>query len=307
MIGKTVFPTKEISMKESIKKLGKFTIFCPAQLLEIIMTFASLLTSTSWLISLRSFKMYVGQSLCLFLFFFSAHSNSWKAMLSKTKVGKYFLPNINMLSFCQNAFRGGMKGVGGLRTLKANNKYKQSFNANAKVNLWGFSWCNIPVCWYHGANASTGWISLENWLHSERHSIRRPSGDIGFILKWTWIILPLCIHLTMICHTYRSNFINNQHWLSSYALLFGLKTSCTASLVEALFHKTNYTSIFTVLCSTIFTSLSSSLRAAVQAEQLSKKIYLKNHFNKKVKDFGLPKKNIYKLMSNARFCETGEF
>ena len=48
--------------------------------------------------------------------------------MNTTKVELGLLSDIDMLSFCEQAIRGGINGIGAMRHFKANNKYMEDFD-----------------------------------------------------------------------------------------------------------------------------------------------------------------------------------
>ena len=60
--------------------------------------------------------------------YYSARNISWDAMLKTTELKLDLLSDIDMLLFCERAIRGGLKGIGEKRNMKANNKYSDDFD-----------------------------------------------------------------------------------------------------------------------------------------------------------------------------------
>ena len=172
--------------------------------------------------------------------FFSAPNLSWEAMLITTKVEIELLPDIDMRLFCENAFRGGINGIGALRTFSANNKYQQNYKANSESVFGAFF---DVTSLYAGTMEQP--LPLGDYVWRSDLTLNDiisadPFGDIGYMVE-------IDLHYPPFLHSPHNDLPLapqklqiNPDWLSSYALSLGIKPSGTAKLVETLFDKLNY-------------------------------------------------------------------
>ena len=239
--------------------------------------------------------------------FFSAPNLSWEVMLISTKVEIELLSDIDMLLFCENAFRGGINEIGALRTFSANNKYMQNYKANEESVFGAFF--DVPSL-YAGTMEQP--LPLGDYVWRSDRTLNDfsadPLGDIEYMVE-------IDLHYPSYLHSSHNDLPLapqklqiNPDWLSSYALSFGLKRSSTAKLVETLFDKLNY------VCH--FRNLQFYVQQGLQVQALHKVLHFKQsswlgEYNSKntsmrkgaTSDF---EKNFFKFTSNACFGKTME-
>ena len=114
--------------------------------------------------------------------FFSAPNQSCEAILITSKIKIELLPDIGMLPSRENPIRGGINGVGGLRTFKANNKFMKSFNAKEESIFGAFY---VVTSFYVGSMEQQLPLDEYDWttdLTLNYILFADPSGDIGLYL-----------------------------------------------------------------------------------------------------------------------------
>ena len=115
--------------------------------------------------------------------FFSAPNLNWEAMLSTTKVEIELLPDIDVLLFCENAFRGGLNGIGALRAFSLNNKYLQNYKANEESVFGAF----IDVTSLYAGTMEQP-LPLSDYVWRSELNLNDilsadPFGDIGYLVE----------------------------------------------------------------------------------------------------------------------------
>ena len=240
--------------------------------------------------------------------FFSAPNLSWEAMLITTKVEIELLPDIDMLLFCENAIRGGINGIGALRTFSANNKYMQNYKANEESMFGAFFDVTSLYAGTMEQPLPLGDYVWRSDLTLNDKLSADPFGDIGYMVE-------IDLHYPSFLHSSHNDLPLapqklqiNPDWLSSYALSLGLKPSGTAKLVETLFDKVNYVCHFRNL--QFYAQQGLEVKTLHKVLQFKQSSWLRKYISKNTSmrkratsDF---EKNFYKLKSNACFGKTME-
>ena len=160
--------------------------------------------------------MYVCQLTNLILFILFAPHLSWEEVLVTTKAEKQLLPAIVFFLY-KNAIQVG------------NNE--QRFNFTEQSVFGPFFDVTFLYAGSMEQPIKPG-KCLEDWHHSEWHSLRRHIWCHWF-LGWSRFTSLYTLHSI-------HNDLPLTFWLSSYALTLGLTKSCTAKLIKKLFDKPHH-------------------------------------------------------------------